>query len=221
MLEVPLDLSPVCVHKSLRVTQAPAEEQLKLVPRDLDRSVCVISPLVLLPREADPVPEDRRGKRNPGRPRSSSGSKIILTLLTGVVAVYVGLPAVHVRGIGFQLLAGCLGNDGSWSRSRSRNGSRSENGSRSRDSGLQNSLKNLLQVILGVLGDTISSSGGVSNRGFVEGPASWSDNSSPDSGSKEESRGATKGVAEERLRRRRPRLWIEVILELISSKTFF
>ena len=132
-----------------------------------------MSPLVLLPAEADPVPEEGRGKGNPGRSRSSSGSEIVLTLLTEIVAVHVGFPAVHVREMGLQLLAGCLGNDGSRSgsrsRSRSENGSRSKNGSESGDSGLQNSLKNPLQVIFGVLGDTISSSGSVSDEGFCQG----------------------------------------------------
>ena len=96
MLGVPLDLSPVCVHKGLGVTQALAEERLELFPRDRNRSVCVMSPLVLLPAEADPVPQERRGKGNPGRSRGSSGSKVVLTLLTEVVAVHVGLPAVYV-----------------------------------------------------------------------------------------------------------------------------
>ena len=127
-------------------------------------------PPVLLPMEADPVLEEKRGKGNPGRPRSSSGSKIVLTLLTKVVVVHMGLSAVHVRGTGFQLLAGCLGNDGSrsvsGSRNESRNGSKSENRSRNGNLGLQTSLKNLLQVIFEVLGDIISSSGSVSNGGF-------------------------------------------------------
>ena len=148
MLGVPLDLSPVCVHKGLEVTQAPVEECLELVLRNRDKSVCVISPFVLLPVEADPVPDERRGKGNPDRPHSSSGSEIVLTLLTEVIVVHVGLPAIYVRGTSLQLLAGCLGNDrsrnGSGSRNGSRNKSKSENGSRSGDSDFQNSLKNLL-----------------------------------------------------------------------------
>ena len=107
-----------------------------------------MSPLVLLPAEADPVPEEGRGKGNSGRPRGSSGSKVVLTLLTEVVAVHVGLSAVYVRGAGFQLLLGHLGDDGSWDKS----GSRSENGNGS--SSFQNGLKNPLQVILRVFGDT-------------------------------------------------------------------
>ena len=103
-----------------------------------------MSPLVLLSAEADPVTEKRCGKRNLGRPRSSGGSKVVLTLLTKVVAVHVRLPAVYVRGAGLQLLPGQLGDDGSWD----------ESGSGSGNSSLQNGLKNPLQVILRVLGDT-------------------------------------------------------------------
>ena len=96
MLGVPLDLSPVGIHKSLGVTQALAEERFELVSRNRDRDFCVMSPLVLLPAEADLVPKERRGKGNLGRPHSSGGSKVVLTLLTEVVAVYVGLSAVYV-----------------------------------------------------------------------------------------------------------------------------
>ena len=105
-----------------------------------------MSPLVLLPAEADLVLEEGRGKRNSGRPRGSSGSKVVLTLLTEVVAVHVGLSAVYVRGAGLQLLPGHLGDD------RNRDGSKSGSGSGS--SSFQNGLKNPLQVILRVLGDT-------------------------------------------------------------------
>ena len=40
-----------------------------------------MSPLVLLPAEADPVPEERRGKRNLDRPRSSCKQLNLITLL--------------------------------------------------------------------------------------------------------------------------------------------
>ena len=144
ILGVSLDLTPVGIHKGLGVTQAPAEERLELILGDRDRGIGVMPPLVLLPAEANSVPEEGRGKGNPGRPCSSGGSKVVLILLTEVVAVNVGLSVVYVRGAGLQLLPGHLDDDGSWDESGSGRGS----------SSLQNGLKNLLQVILRVLGDT-------------------------------------------------------------------
>ena len=112
--------------------------------------------LRLLPTEADPVSEERHDKGNPGRPHSSIGSKIVLTLLTEVVAVHVGLFAVYVQRTGLQLFLGSLGDDGSWSGSGSGGGSLS----------FQNGLKNPLQVILGILGDISNSNKGVNKGGF-------------------------------------------------------
>ena len=84
------------------------EECLKLVPRNRDRDVGVMSPLVLLPAEADPIPEEGHGKRNLGRPRSSGGSKVVLTLLKEVVVVYVRLSAVYVWGRAFNFFQDTL-----------------------------------------------------------------------------------------------------------------
>ena len=67
---------------------------------------------------------------------------------------------------------------------------------------------------------TLVAAGALATGGFVEGPAGWSDNSSPDSGGGEESGGATEGAAEERSRRGRPRPRTEVILELVSKTLF-
>ena len=97
-----------------------------------------MSPLVLLPAKADPIPKERRGKENSGRPRSSGGSKVVLTLLTEVVAIHVGLSAVYVRGAGLQLFPGHFGDDGSWDESRS--GSGNGNGNLSLQNGLKNPL---------------------------------------------------------------------------------
>ena len=105
------------------------EERLELVPRDRNRNLFIMSPLVLLPAEADPVLEEERGKKNLGRPRGSSGTKVVFTLLTEVVAVYVGHSAIYVRGMSLQLPLGYLGDDGSWDKSGS--GSRNGNGSSS------------------------------------------------------------------------------------------
>ena len=56
VLGVPFELSLVGIHKGLGVTQATAEDYLEFVPCDRDGSFGVMSPLVLLPAEADPVP---------------------------------------------------------------------------------------------------------------------------------------------------------------------
>ena len=81
-----------------------AEKRHELVSHDWDRAVCLSFLFVLLSAETDPVPKERRGKRNLSRPCSSSSSKIVLTLLTEVIVVYVELSAVFPRGTGFQLL---------------------------------------------------------------------------------------------------------------------
>ena len=96
VLGVSLDLPLVGIHKGLGVTQAPTKECLEFVPGNRNKSVGVMSPLVLLPAEANPVPKKRRSKKDPGRPRSSSGSGIVLTLLTEVVAVHVGLSVIYI-----------------------------------------------------------------------------------------------------------------------------
>ena len=88
-------------------------------------------PLILLPVEADPVTQARHAKGNLGRSRSSSGSKIVLTLLIEVIAVHVGLSAIYVRGTGLQLFPGYLGDNGSWSENGSGSGNRNGSGNRS------------------------------------------------------------------------------------------
>ena len=72
-----------------------------------------MSPLILLPTEADPVLEEGHGKGNLGRLRSSGSSKVVFILLTEVVAIHIGLSAVYVRGAGLQLFPEHLGDDGS------------------------------------------------------------------------------------------------------------
>ena len=116
-----------------------------------------MSPLVLLSAEADPVLEEKCSKRNIGRPLGSCSSKVVLTLVTKVVTVYVRLSAVYVRGTGLQLLPVHLGDNGSWGG----NGSGSWGGNRSGSLSFQNDLKNPLQVIFRILGDINSD-----NRGF-------------------------------------------------------
>ena len=122
VLRVPLDLFSVGIHKGLGVTQVSTEKRFELVLHDRDRDVGVISPIVLLPAETNLVPEERRGKGNPGKPRGSYDNKVVLILLTEVVTVHVKLFVVYVRGMGLQLLPGHLRDDESWDGSGSGRG---------------------------------------------------------------------------------------------------
>lgn len=96
ILGVLLNLFLIAVHKSLGVPQAPAEKCLKLVPYDLDGVICVLLPLVLLLAEADLVLKKERNKKNLLSLSSSNSSKIVITLLTEVIALHVGLSVVQI-----------------------------------------------------------------------------------------------------------------------------
>ena len=66
-------------------------------------------PLVLLPTEVDTVPKEGYCKRNAVGAFGSGGGKVILTLLTEVIAFYVGLTMIDVRWSGLQwLLTGAV-----------------------------------------------------------------------------------------------------------------
>ena len=110
------------------------EECFELVIRDQNRAVCGLLPLVLLPTETNLVPKEGYDKKYLSRHHSSSGSKVVLTLLIEIVVVYVRLSAIYVKRTGLQLISGLLGIDGSWGGS----------GSDSRSLSLQNGFKNLL-----------------------------------------------------------------------------
>ena len=55
---------------------------------------------MLLPAETYPVLEERRGKKNLVSIRSSKNGKVILKLLTEIVAVHVGLSEIYIQGMG-------------------------------------------------------------------------------------------------------------------------
>lgn len=78
------------------------EERFKLIPKDRDKAVCVISLIILLPADADLVPKKRCNKRNFVSSRSPSGSEIVLKLLTEVITVYVRLYAIYIWRTGLQ-----------------------------------------------------------------------------------------------------------------------
>ncbi len=60
---------------------------------------------MLLPAEVDLVPEEGGRKRNSVWPGGPAGGKIVLTLLTEVIAFYVGPTAVNVQGLGLELVS--------------------------------------------------------------------------------------------------------------------
>ena len=73
------------------------KERLELLPGDGDCAFSLILPLVLLPTEVDAVPKEGCCKGNTVGTLSPSGSKVILTLLTEVIAFHMGLTAIDVR----------------------------------------------------------------------------------------------------------------------------
>ena len=102
---VPLDLSPIGVHKSSGVSQASAKERLELVPGDRGSVVSIVFLLVLLPAEADLVLKEGRSKGDLVSLPSSSNGKVVLTLLTEVVGFHMGISAVHVWRTAFKGLS--------------------------------------------------------------------------------------------------------------------
>ena len=61
-------------------------------------------PLVLLPSEVDAVTQERCCKENMVGAFGSGVGKVILTLLTEVIAFHVGFITIHVRESAFQQL---------------------------------------------------------------------------------------------------------------------
>ena len=120
------------------------------------QSGCILLLLVLILVITNPVLEIRRGKIYLGRPRSSSGSKVVLILLTEVVAVHVRLSAIYVQKMGLQLIPGRFTDGGNQGRSESKGKSLN----------FWNSLNNPLQVTLGILGDINRSDKG-NSKGMI------------------------------------------------------
>lgn len=124
-----------------------AEKRLKLVPRNWNRAIYILFLLTLLSVEVDLIPQEQHGTKNPVSFCSFSNSKVVFTLLTEVIAVYIGHSTIHIQGTNLQkLIEGLLRVGQSWDRS----------GSKSESLSLQNGLHNPLQLILGILGDMSS-----------------------------------------------------------------
>lgn len=77
------------------------KERFKLIPHNRDRAVNILFPLILLSAEANLVPKERCRKKNLVRVLGYNGDKVILTLLTKVVAFYIGFCVVHIWRVGF------------------------------------------------------------------------------------------------------------------------
>lgn len=78
------------------------EKYLKLDPYDQNRAVYILLLLVLLLVKTYPVLEEKYDKKNLVSPPSFSDSKVVYTLLIEVVALHIGLSAIHVWRTGFQ-----------------------------------------------------------------------------------------------------------------------
>ncbi len=61
--------------------------------------------LVLRPTEVDLISKKKVCKRISVRAGDFSASKVVFTLLIGVITLYVRLTTVHVRRLGFELIS--------------------------------------------------------------------------------------------------------------------
>ena len=73
------------------------KEGFELLPGDGDGTFSLILPLILLPTKVDAVPKEGCCKGNAVGAFSSGGGKVILTLLTEVIAFHVGLTTIDVK----------------------------------------------------------------------------------------------------------------------------
>ncbi len=60
---------------------------------------------MILPAEVDLIPQEKGCEQNFVWPGGSAGGKMVLTLLTEIVILYVGPTAVNVRGHGLELVS--------------------------------------------------------------------------------------------------------------------
>lgn len=72
------------------------EEYLKLILYDWDRTVYALFLLILLSAEIDLVSKEGRSKKNLISALSFSGGKVIVILLTEIVAFYMEFITVYV-----------------------------------------------------------------------------------------------------------------------------
>lgn len=102
VMGIPLDLSPIVVHKSLKILQSFVKKCLKLVSYDWNKVVCILFLFVLLSAEANLVLKKRCSKKNLVSTLNLSSDKIILTLLIKVILFHLGFFIVYVKRANFQ-----------------------------------------------------------------------------------------------------------------------
>lgn len=96
MLGIPLVLSSDASYEGSGFSKALLEKSLEFVPSRKDGTVTFNLGLVLLPVEVNPIPKKQGYKGYALRAHDTWRVKIILALLTKIIALYVGATLVQV-----------------------------------------------------------------------------------------------------------------------------
>lgn len=104
VLSVSFNSTPDAIHEGPGVSGIPLEESLVIDPKQGSYSIGLDSMLVLVPTKADPSTKERRckGRTSTIGAVGTSGVEMVLTLLTEVVVLHMGLTKVEVRETSFQ-----------------------------------------------------------------------------------------------------------------------
>lgn len=96
ILGVSLDFIPDVIYKRLRVNHIFTEKDLEFQPRYRCYPFALMTALILYLSKADNPTKEKGGKQDTIITYGPSGVKVILTLLTKVVAVYMKFPEIQV-----------------------------------------------------------------------------------------------------------------------------
>ena len=102
MLGIPLNLSLDVGHKRGRFSETLSEKGLEFILSKESSSVAINLGLVLLPAKVDPILEERGRKRNTLGPRSTGHVKMVLALLTEIIALYIQVSIIQVGVMGLE-----------------------------------------------------------------------------------------------------------------------
>lgn len=102
VLRATFDLTPDAIYESLKVTEILPKEGLELNLDYRDCPFTLVTTLVLSPTETDISSKKRGFKRGAVRTSGSGCFKMVLTLLTEIIAVHVRFSIVQVRNPGFE-----------------------------------------------------------------------------------------------------------------------